>query len=224
MKTLHFVCMCLLLTGTASPAMANFIGIQIISEKYSVWGAIDREQYDFESTNSSGISGSVENQHSSASSDAERLSTGQLSTGASAFNTGISEAEASMLFQTVGSGRLHASAGLGIQSWEEWSQSGECTASLSDVTAGVTLFNIECVMYPQRPVPGAPLPHTDIWYSGDWLVDGTHQYLLSVRSFSEQDCTSGGGAGLSFTVPAPESAMLVLFGLSCLSAVKRRIA
>jgi hypothetical protein len=119
---LLFACMCLLLIGTANPAIADLAGIQILSEQYHVLGGYDitipegfppysghyTDSYNLDSTNSSGISGSV---NSPVGNAGAQSSAGRFFAGANSdedIGYAWAFASASVSFQTVESGWLHA--------------------------------------------------------------------------------------------------------------------
>jgi hypothetical protein len=196
--------MCLLLIGTVSPAIADLDGIQIISEDYHVSGNYETfpehytDSYYLYSNNSSGISGSISFGGSFAESSA-----GRFFANARASDNGNDRSFATALvsFQPETSGWLHAECYAG----SFWRWAGHVT--LSDSTAGVPLLDFYCGDWPK----------TD---HGDWCVDGTHTYSLSLSAFCSGGDAAWTSANLSF-IPEPASAILI--GVGCLFArLKRR--
>ena len=113
MRKLCLVCMCLLLIGPTSPAIADLDGIQVLSEQYHVDGGISGTEwggnhyyYSLDSTNSSGINDSISSDDGEAYSSAGEFFVSAFADGLS--DTTYPYATASVLFQTVGSGWLHA--------------------------------------------------------------------------------------------------------------------
>jgi hypothetical protein len=209
--------MCLLLIGTVSPAIADLDGIQILSEQYHVEGAYEvqsdwdwswhSDSYNLDSTNSSGISGSVSYTEPYEFAVAES-SAGQFFANAYAYSStgpeyAYSYATASLSFQPMTSGWLHAEFSL-------WSYMGEDShAILSDSTADVQLF--ESV-------------YEIGYFQGDWWIYDTHLYSLSLWAFGSQGIPgSGASAELSFTpIPAPGALILAGIGVSCIHWLRRR--
>jgi hypothetical protein len=198
MKKLYFVCICILLIGKASPAIADLDGIQILSEQYHVSGEIypfgNGDSYSLDSTNSSGISDSIGDggYFNSASSSAGQF----FASADSGLDYGRSIATASVSFQPMTSGWLHADDRV-ESDWNGFYSH----AYLYDSTAGVPLLDVWDVEWTGRG------GHSD------WLVYDTHEYQLSLSAYSYQRASAFASVNLSFTpIPEPATLFLLTFG------------
>jgi hypothetical protein len=196
-RKLYFTCICLSIT-LVLPAIAGIEGLQIISQQYhavgsyAVWSDFDSslhtDSYNLNSSDGSGVSGTVSYDYAYAHSSA-----GQFSAFASAASLDASSiASALITFQPVTSGWLHADCRLDGMWFDSYA-----SLTFSDLSAGVAL-------------PTIPLESPYGYSYGDWYIDSTHTYSLSMSASSPLNDYASASVDLSFI---PEPATLLLLGL-----------